>query len=345
MRSALALVDDPLFGRHRPPSEHPERPERLDAARAGLARAHLGLACLPVEPRDASDAELTRVHQLAYIDRLGQAAGRSGYLDPDTYFSPESVAAARRAAGGSIALVDALRDGEASVGLALVRPPGHHARPGSAMGFCLLNNVAVAAAHARARGASRVAILDWDVHHGNGTQEMFYADPSVLYLSLHQYPFYPGTGAADEVGEGEGRGSTVNVPLSQGADDAVYEAAFSRVIAPIIEQFDPDLVLVSAGFDAHRHDPLAAMKLGEQAYGEMTRRLVAALPRGASGRLAFLLEGGYDLRALSDSLTSTLEAVEDTAVAPEPGVANVSARHEAELRRVETVQKQFWRLA
>ena len=345
MHTELALADDPIFAEHVAPEGHPERPERLDAARAGLAKAHLALPQLTLPPRDATDEELARVHAEEYIEELGHAAGRTGYFDADTFYTPKSVPAARRAAGGAVAIVDALLDGRARFGLALLRPPGHHARPSAAMGFCLVNNVAVAAAHARARGAERVVVLDWDVHHGNGTQEMFYADPSVLYISLHQFPFYPGTGDAHELGHGDGRGATLNVPLSQGADDTVYLAAFDRIIAPVIEQFDPNLVLVSAGYDAHRRDPLAAMALSDGAYAAMTERLMAALPSGGAGRLGIVLEGGYDLRALSDSLAATLEALEGNgASVPPPSVGNLSARHDAELRRVEAVQKQFWRL-
>lgn len=341
--NALALVDDPLFARHEAPSGHPERSERLDAARAGLARAHLALGTQTLRPRDASDEELGRVHRAGYLARLGQAAGKAGYLDADTFYSPASVAAARRAAGGAVALVDALAEGQARYGLALVRPPGHHARPDGAMGFCLLNNVAVAAAHARARGTDRVLILDWDVHHGNGTQEMFYADPSVLYVSLHQYPFYPGTGAVDEVGSGDGVGFTVNVPLSQGADDDVYVAAFDRVISPIVEQYDPGLVLISAGFDAHRRDPLAGMALSEDGYARMLGRVARALPHGGDGRLGIVLEGGYDLRALSDSLAATLAALEEAPAEARPLEAP-APRHARELEAVVAKQKQFWRL-
>jgi acetoin utilization deacetylase AcuC-like enzyme len=339
----LALVDDPLFSRHRADEPHPERPERLDAARAALARADLSMARLELAPRDARPEELERVHEPAFLEQLGRAADQRGYFDADTYFAPRSVAAARRAAGGSIALVESLRGGSARFGLGLLRPPGHHARPANAMGFCLLNNVAVAAAHARAQGAERVLIVDWDVHHGNGTQEIFYRDPSVLYLSLHQWPFYPGTGAVGEVGEGDGVGYTVNVPLSAGADDAVYQAAFERIVAPVAAAFDPDLVLVSAGFDAHARDPLANMRVTEQGFALMLTRLVSSLPRGAAGRLGLLLEGGYDLAALGASLAATLQCLEEPAVAP-PVPGEISAQHAAELRRAEQVHAAHWPL-
>lgn len=340
---ALALVDDPLFSRHAADVPHPERPERLDAARAALARADLTLTRVELPARDATDAELVRVHTPGYVEALGHAAGKRGYFDADTFYGPDSVAAARRAAGGAIALVDALLDGHARFGLGLLRPPGHHARPGSAMGFCLLNNVAIAAAHARTRGAARVAIVDWDVHHGNGTQEMFYGDASVLYVSLHQSPFYPGTGDALEVGDGDGHGYTVNIPLSEGAGDAAYDAAFEHIVAPVVEEFDPDLLLVSAGFDAHARDPLAGMRLDDAAYGRMLAALMRALPRGAEGRIVLLLEGGYDLTGLSGSLVSTLQTLDGQP--PDALAANGPASvHTGDIERARAAAAHRWKL-
>ena len=336
MRNTIAVVDDPIFLEHAPPAGHPERPARLAAARKALETAALSARRVPFAPRDASDDELARVHTPAYVEALRRAEGWQGYLDADTYCSPASVPAARRAAGAGVTLVDALLDGRARTGLALVRPPGHHARSGGAMGFCILNNVAVAAAHARARGAERVAIVDFDVHHGNGTQEIFYADPSVLYVSLHQFPFYPGTGSVAETGHGDGAGRTVNVPLSAGAGDAVYAAAFERIVAPVIASFDPDLVLVSAGFDAHERDPLGSMRVTEAGFAAMARHLAGALPRGPEGRIGIVLEGGYDLDGLGASLRATLEAFDTpaapAAAAPSPGQA-ISSTHEVELAR------------
>lgn len=345
MKNTIAVIDDPLFGEHRAPSGHPERPERLLAARKGLEEARLSGSRSPLAPRDASDEELGRVHEDSYLEVLAQATGRSGYFDPDTYFGPQSTAAARRAAGGAIAMSRALQDGNASYGVALLRPPGHHARPGSAMGFCLLNNVAIAAADARHRGAERVAIVDWDVHHGNGTQEIFYRDPSVLYVSVHQFPFYPGTGATTEVGEADGAGFTVNVPLSAGATDAVYAAAVDRLIAPILSEFDPDLLLVSAGFDAHARDPLAGMQLSDAGYARMLRALVRGLPRGVAGRLGFVLEGGYDLVGLETSLRAVLEALDPEAQAELPAIrGEIGAQHEGELEKAIRVQTAYWQL-
>jgi acetoin utilization deacetylase AcuC-like enzyme len=300
----VLLVDDARFDAHSPLGHHPERPERLVAARAGVSSA--GVALQRVTSRAATDDELARVHERRFIDALGRLRGESGYLDPDTYVSAESVDVARLAAGSLAAMVEALVAGPARRGVALLRPPGHHARPARAMGFCLLNNVAVAAAHARARGVERVAVVDWDVHHGNGTQEMFWRDPHVLYVSTHQFPFYPGTGDVDEVGEGEGAGYTVNVPLVAHGGDAVYAAAFERIVLPVLESYAPQLVLVSAGFDAAARDPLAQMELSPEAFGWMARalaRVAGDVPVG------LVLEGGYDLVALEAGLRSAVQGM------------------------------------
>ena len=310
------LVDDTRFDAHVPPGHHPERPERLVAARAGVKKS--SAAFEPVAGRSATDEELARVHSPRFVEALSELRGESGYLDPDTYVSAGSVDAARLAAGSLVAMVDAMVDGDVSKGVALLRPPGHHARPSRAMGFCLLNNVAVAAAHARARGLERVAVVDWDVHHGNGTQEMFWRDPSVLYVSTHQFPFYPGSGDLDEVGEGDGLGYTVNVPLLAGGADAVYASAFERVVLPVLEAYAPDLVLVSAGFDAAARDPLAQMELSTDAYGWMARalaRVADAAP--AKGKMALVLEGGYDLVALEGGVRSAIDGMlEGKAIEP-----------------------------
>lgn len=341
MTLPFALVDDPLFVAHVAPEPHPERPERLEAARGALE--HVRGPIVRLEPRDVRDDEVLRVHRPGHLDALARAEGRRGYFDADTYFVPGSVAAARRAAGGAVALVEALLGGTARAGLALLRPPGHHAIPETAMGFCLLNNVAIAAAHALAGGAERVLVLDWDVHHGNGTQAIFWEDPGVLFVSLHQWPFYPGTGGASETGEGAGAGFTVNVPLSAGANGAVYASAFDALVCPIVRQFDPDLVLISAGFDAHRRDPLASMALDDQSYGDLTARLLAALPRDSSGRVGIVLEGGYDLAGLRGGLGATLAALSDVEA---PGRApEIGGVHRAEIVRAITATHPRWALA
>ena len=301
---SVLLVDDPRFDRHVPLGHHPERPERLVAARAGAAAS--GAAFERVPPRPATDEELARVHDPRFIESLTAMRGRSAYLDPDTYVSPESVDTARLAAGSIVAMVDRMLDGPVTRGVALPRPPGHHARRAQAMGFCLLNSVAVAAAHARSRGVARVAIVDWDVHHGNGTQEMFWQQPGVLYVSTHQSPFYPGTGAVEEIGEGEGKGYTVNVPLLAGGGDDVYASAFERVVLPVLESYAPELVLVSAGFDAAARDPLAQMEVSPGAFGWMSAGVARIAEATAGGRMALVLEGGYDLVALEASLRASI---------------------------------------
>ncbi len=304
MTGTALLVDDARFDRHAPPGHHPERPERLFAARAGLQGAPATFTRVPARP--ATDDELALVHDPRFVAALAKLRGESGYLDPDTYVSAESVDIARLAAGSLVAMVDALLDGPTPRGLALLRPPGHHARPARAMGFCLLNNIAVAAAHARARGLQRIAIVDWDVHHGNGTQEMFWREPGVLYVSTHQFPFYPGTGDVDEVGDGPGKGYTVNLPLSAGGGDDVYAAAFERVVLPVVEAYAPELVLVSAGFDAAARDPLAQMEVSAPAFGWMARGLARIADATAKGRMALVLEGGYDLVALEGGIRAAV---------------------------------------
>jgi acetoin utilization deacetylase AcuC-like enzyme len=348
---SVLVADDELFMEHVAPPDHPECGERLIAVRAGLERAAAGLAAegrgpvfTKLETTDASDEQLARVHAPAHIEHLGHLAGRAGYLDSDTYLSPRSVAAARRAAGAAVALVDALDAGRSSVGFALPRPPGHHALADRAMGFCLFNNVAVAAAHARSKGRQRVLVLDWDVHHGNGTEAIFYDDPNVVFMSLHQYPNYPGTGADADVGARDGVGRNVNLPLPPGGGDALYAAAFERVVLPIIEQLAPDFALVSCGFDAHARDPLAQMELSSSAYGAMTSSLMRSLPVGCP--LGLVLEGGYDLQALAESSYAVTRALLEAAPASPLADARQALPRDASERldQIGAIQRRFWRL-
>lgn len=296
---------------HLTPPGHPERVERWAVMSAVLdaARDVFGAA---VPSRAASDAELLRVHTPGHLEAIAATAGRATALDPDTYTSPASHDVARLMAGAAIqAVEDLLGEGRGGRALVAGRPPGHHAEPDRAMGFCLFNTIAVAAAHARAHGAARVAIVDYDVHHGNGTQAAFYRDPSVLFISSHQYPFYPGTGGAGETGAGDGEGYTVNLPLSAGATDADYELIYSRVVEPVLRQFDPELILVSAGFDAHADDPLGGMQLSTVEFARLTARLCRVADDCAKGRIALVTEGGYDLAALADSLRAVIGVLAD----------------------------------
>jgi acetoin utilization deacetylase AcuC-like enzyme len=328
--AALGYILDEVFVNHRAPSGHPERPARAEAVRDALTAAGIATRGTHVATRMATDAELARVHGAAYLDELIRVVpGHSGWLDADTYFSPGTWDAARAAAGSTTQLTLDVLHGRFAHGLAVVRPPGHHATRDRAMGFCLLNNVAAAAAAARAEGAARVAILDWDVHHGNGTQDIFWEDPDVLYLSVHQFPFYPGTGAPTEVGGPGALGATVNVGLPGGCGDAEYAAVFDHVFLPKLAAYKPDVLLISAGFDAFQHDPLAGMKVSFAGFAAMARRLRAAADRWSGGRVVAVLEGGYDLDGLGGGMTEVLSAlaeprVEMPALVPMP--AHIVAR-------------------
>jgi acetoin utilization deacetylase AcuC-like enzyme len=318
--TALHVAYDPMFLQHRSRGYHPERPERLAATRRAVdAIEHEGASLSFLPARDARDEEILAVHAVRYVDHLRGLAGQESSLDADTYVAPASVAAAWRAAGASVALVEALLapDGPHQ-GIALVRPPGHHATRDQGMGFCLLNNVAIASAAALRAGVDRLAIIDWDVHHGNGTQDIFWSDGRVLFISLHEAPLYPGTGAAHEVGGGAGLGRIVNVPLPPSADDAVYRLAFEEVVLPTLLRFGPELVLISAGFDAHARDPLASMQVTEDGYAWMGRAVRGVADETAGGRVGVVLEGGYDLGALEVSLAASLRGVLGWPV-PSPG--------------------------
>jgi acetoin utilization deacetylase AcuC-like enzyme len=301
------LVRSPIFHRHPTGPGHPERPARLEAIERRLEESGLLARLTPVEPRPAEERWLEAVHDPAYLRRVERACGSGERLldSPDTGIGSESYAVALLAVGGALALVDAVLEGRLDNGFAAVRPPGHHAERDRAMGFCLFNNVAVAARYAQRRhGAGRVLIVDWDVHHGNGTQHAFEDDPSVFYGSLHQWPLYPGTGAACERGRGSGEGFTLNLPLPPGSRDADWLAAFDRALIPAADSFRPDLVLVSAGFDAHRDDPLAGTLLSEAGFTGLTQRVCELARRHCGGRLVSLLEGGYHLRALADCVAA-----------------------------------------
>ena len=305
---SLILISSDRFVEHQTPPGHPEGPERAEVMEA-VARRWRNRGGEVVAPRQATHEQLARVHDVDYLRRISETAGRAVALDQDTYTSPESHETALLAAGAAIDAIERAMWGSHQTALALVRPPGHHAECDRAMGFCLYNNVAVAAAHARTIGAGRVAIVDFDVHHGNGTQHRFEDDPAVMYVSIHQWPYYPGTGASDETGVGQGKGFTVNLPLEAGAADADYRLLFEEVVVPVLRQFKPDVLLVSAGFDAHERDPLASMRLTTASFGAMTSELRRVAEECCNGRMALVTEGGYDLRALAASLDDLVEGL------------------------------------
>lgn len=299
---------------HEPGLGHPERPARLEAVLAGVAAAGLGDEVVEFAPAAASRAALGRVHEVAYLYRLEEASFAGEQLDPDTFVGPGSYEAALRAAGAGLEAVERLDRGEGSSAFLAVRPPGHHARPAAAMGFCLCNNLAVTAAALVARG-ERVLVLDWDAHHGNGTQEIFYAEPEVLFVSLHEYPAYPGTGALTETGAGSGTGATINIPFPSGTTGDAYRLAFDQVIVPAAERFSASWLLVSAGFDAHRADPITDLGLTAGDFADLTRRAMLLAP---PGRRIFFLEGGYDLAALAASAGATVAALAGVDRSTEP---------------------------
>jgi acetoin utilization deacetylase AcuC-like enzyme len=304
---------------------HPERPSRIDAVMDGIADLHLEGDLRVLESRPVDLDRLTRVHGLPYLDELRRwCETGGGPLDQDTYTTAASWDAACQAAGAGLVAIDALRADGDGVAFVAARPPGHHALPDQSMGFCLVNNVAVAA-RALVDAGERVLIVDWDVHHGNGTQAIFWDEPDVLYVSLHQWPCYPGSGRASEVGGPRGRGTIVNVPLPPGTTGDVVRHAFDRVVSPAVETFGPTWVLVSAGFDAHRADPLADLALSSGDFAEMAA-VVAGYPP-SPGRLVLFLEGGYDLAALRSSVSATLGRLVGAPVTEEPSTTGGPGGH------------------
>jgi acetoin utilization deacetylase AcuC-like enzyme len=313
----IAVAQDARFGLHRGPPGHPECPDRLAAVARAVSEHDEALERAPV--RSATDEEILRVHSREHLATLEAAVARApGSLDPDTYVSPESLQVARLAAGTTAELALSISRAEMDAGIVCVRPPGHHAEASRAMGFCLLNNVAIAARALQAEGLERLLILDWDVHHGNGTQHSFEVDPSVLYVSTHQFPYYPGTGAASERGEGAGAGATVNVPLPAGCGDEEYLGAFLRIVVPVVRAFRPEFILVSCGFDAHQADPLASMDVSGEGYAGMSHIVRALADELCQGRCLFVLEGGYAAQSLYEGTAAVLEALLARAALP-PG--------------------------
>jgi acetoin utilization deacetylase AcuC-like enzyme len=306
------LVYHPAYLEHDMGAGHPESPNRLRAIMERLEEGGTAARLVRIEPRPAEDMWITQVHTPGYVASLNRAAPATGRvsLDPDTSMSPGSLTAAYLAAGGALAAVDAIMDGQVNHVFCAVRPPGHHAEAGRAMGFCLLNNVAIAARYIQKKcGFTRVLIVDWDVHHGNGTQHSFEDDPSVLFFSTHQYPHYPGTGRGTERGKGVGEGFTINVPMEAGEGDDDYRAVFQNVLVAAADDFKPEFVIISAGFDAHKDDPLASMGLTEAGYAELTEIVAEIANRHANGRVLSSLEGGYNLTALAASVEAHVKAL------------------------------------
>ncbi|MDY7231918.1 histone deacetylase family protein [Hyalangium rubrum] len=332
MTPPTLLLTDPLFLKHEPGRQHPESPARLRSILSVLARKPVAGTQVG-QPRSATEQELASVHTPELRKYLLGLAGERAEIDPDTQASPDTYDAAVLAAGAAVQAVEEVMSGRASNAFALVRPPGHHAEPGRAMGFCFFNNVAIAAEAARRHGAERVLVLDWDVHHGNGTQAAFWERRDVLYQSVHQYPYYPGTGAPHEVGVGAGEGFTINCGLPGGASDADYGALFQELFLPIADAFRPQLVLVSAGFDPHRHDPIGGMLLSERGFAAMCSAMKALADSLCGGRLVLLLEGGYSLEGLSQSVHACIEVLAGRRDSFPTGETSSDAMHALALSR------------
>jgi acetoin utilization deacetylase AcuC-like enzyme len=341
MAKPLVVIDQGYL-KHLPGESHPERPERIQAL-LNLAGALDKQMFELASPRAATRADVEYTHGADHVRLVESTSKHNRYaLDGDTITCRDSFGVALLAVGGFLTLLDAIASKQSSNGFALVRPPGHHALRDHAMGFCLFNTMAIGAEYLkRVYGAKKILIMDWDVHHGNGTQAAFYDDPTVFFISTHQFPFYPGSGAVNETGVGAGEGRTLNVPLPAGCTDVEYLQVFQDIVVPAAEKFQPDWILVSAGFDPHRRDPLGGMNVTEEGFGAMARLLLALANRFADGRIAFLLEGGYDLAGLRDSVAAVLAAMQAQVPPPAGHLPLAESRIEPVIRRILQVHEKY----
>lgn len=341
MAKPLVVIDQGYL-KHLPGESHPERPERIQAL-LNLAGALDKQMFELASPRAATRADVEYTHGADHVRLVESTSKHNRYaLDGDTITCRDSFGVALLAVGGFLTLLDAIASKQSSNGFALVRPPGHHALRDHAMGFCLFNTMAIGAEYLkRVYGAKKILIMDWDVHHGNGTQAAFYDDPTVFFISTHQFPFYPGSGAVNETGVGAGEGLTLNVPLPAGCTDVEYLQVFQDIVVPAAEKFQPDWILVSAGFDPHRRDPLGGMNVTEEGFGAMARLLLALANRFADGRIAFLLEGGYDLAGLRDSVAAVLAAMQAQVPPPAGHLPLAESRIEPVIRRILQVHEKY----
>ncbi|MBM4332421.1 MAG: histone deacetylase [Deltaproteobacteria bacterium] len=343
------IVKDNRYLNHAADSYHPESPERLQAVYKMLEEPDMQDKFVEIQPRVATDEELELIHGRRYIQLVASTANRDyTMLDPDTYANRESYETAKLAAGGTLSAVDKVLNGELNNAFAFIRPPGHHAESNRAMGFCLFNNVAIAAGYStKSYSLKKVLIIDWDLHHGNGTQHSFYERPDVLYFSAHQFPYYPGTGYVTEVGSGAGKGFTVNVPLQAGPGDAEYMQVFEEVLEPIALEFKPEIIFVSAGFDIYYQDPLGGMQVTPAGFANLAKVVLDFAKETCKGKVVFVLEGGYHLNGLRDSIKEVLKAMRGDILSPgrDDKIREKVDRQliDPVIRKVKEAQKPFWK--
>jgi len=338
------IVKDWRYMEHDMGAFHVENPKRIEAIYR-MVEKDISFPYTEIEPRPAKEKEIQMVHASSYVNAIKETSGKGRMqLDPDTATSARSYEVALLAAGGLLKAIDLVMDGKIQNGFAIVRPPGHHAEASRAMGFCLFNNIAIGAEYlVQNHGIKRILVIDWDLHHGNGTQHSFYSRSDVLYFSTHQFPHYPGTGHWDEIGQDKGKGFTVNVPLSGGKTDEDYLFIFRKILAPIASDFKPEFILVSAGFDIYKADPLGGMQISEDGFGALTSELMSVAHKFSKDRILFTLEGGYNLQGLSEGVKQVLLYLGGEGKKPQIG-EDISPITEKELAPVFDTQKQFWKL-
>ncbi len=337
------IVRDWRYTEHEMGAFHPENPQRINVIYEMLDK-EFPLPLKEIKPRFASEEEIEMVHSRSYIQTIKETAGKERvYLDPDTSTCSRSYETALLAAGGLLKAIDLVMEGKIENGFALVRPPGHHAERNRAMGFCLFNNVALGAEYLRKKyGMEKILIVDWDLHHGNGTQNSFYERKDVLYFSLHQFPHYPGTGYWNEIGRGEGEGFTVNIPLLPGKNDEDYLFIFRKILLPIAFEYEPNFILVSAGFDIYKGDPLGGMMISEEGFGMLTEELLSLAAKTSKKRILFTLEGGYNLKGLREGVKQVLLTLSQEEQREQKEL-KVSPALEKELTPIFEIQKKYWR--
>ncbi|HEU18183.1 MAG TPA: histone deacetylase [Deltaproteobacteria bacterium] len=344
------IVRDERYLRHETGRFHPESPQRLEAIYEMLDSSDMKGKFVNIKPRYADEDEISAVHSQSYIERVASTSGKKQtFLDPDTETSPESFGIAKLAVGGLLNAIDGVIEGDVNNAFALIRPPGHHAERGRAAGFCIFNNVAVGALHAiRNHRMKKILVVDWDLHHGNGTQNTFYEDPKVLYFSTHQFPFYPGSGSVNEIGRGSGLGYTINVPLRRGPGDAEYLRIFRKILEPVALDYKPDLVLLSAGFDIYYNDPLGGMQVTPAGFRNLVRVLLNIADACSKGRFVVTLEGGYNIQGLRDSVKAVLLEMKGESYQTDETLNDVESQADSGIDTIiQTVIKQIeptWRV-